>query len=66
MYDEYDIPDWPCETAAVDEFIADKLEIRLKTFDWTNAPTAWIVKAQVQSCGARLSANPGSAAEDVN
>jgi hypothetical protein len=44
MFDEYGIPDWPGETAAVDEFIAGKPDLRLKTFTWTNTPTAWIVK----------------------
>jgi hypothetical protein len=44
IFDEYGIHDWPGETAAVDEFFADKPEIRLQTFDWTNAPAAWLVK----------------------
>lgn len=44
MFDEYGIHDWPGETAAVDEFLADKPELRLKTFDWTNVPAAWLVR----------------------
>jgi hypothetical protein len=44
LFDEYGIHDWPGETAAVDEFIADKPGIRLRTFEWTNAPAAWLVK----------------------
>ena len=44
IFDEYGIHDWPGETAAVDEFLADKPELRLQTFDWTNAPAAWLVK----------------------
>ena len=44
LFDEYGIPDWPGETKAVDEFFADKPEIRLRTFDWTNVPAAYIVK----------------------
>jgi Macrocin-O-methyltransferase (TylF) len=44
MFDEYGIPDWPGETAAVDQFLADKPALRLQTFDWTNAPAAWLVK----------------------
>ena len=44
IFDEYGIPDWPGETAAVDAFIADKPNVRLETFDWTNAPAAWCLK----------------------
>lgn len=44
LFDEYSIPDWPGETRAVDEFIADKPELRLKTFPWTNAPAAYLVR----------------------
>ncbi len=44
IFDEYGIHDWPGETAAVDEFMADKPELRLQTFSWTNAPAAWLVK----------------------
>lgn len=44
IFDEYGIHDWPGETAAVDEFLADKPALRLTTFDWTNAPAAWLVK----------------------
>lgn len=44
IFDEYGIHDWPGETAAVDEFLADKPGLRLQTFDWTNTPAAWLVK----------------------
>jgi hypothetical protein len=44
IFDEYAIPDWPGETAAVDEFIADKPDARLRTFSWTNVPGAFLVK----------------------
>lgn len=44
IFDEYSIPDWPGETKAVDEFLADKPELRLRTFQWTNAPAAYLVK----------------------
>lgn len=44
LFDEYGIPDWPGETQAVDEFLADKPELKLETFTWTNAPAAYLVK----------------------
>ncbi len=44
LFDEYGIPDWPGETAAVDEFLTEHPELRLKTFDWTNVPGAYLVK----------------------
>jgi hypothetical protein len=44
LFDEYSIPDWPGETQAVDEFLEDKPDIKLKTFSWTNAPAAFLVK----------------------
>jgi hypothetical protein len=44
LFDEYGIRDWPGETAAVDQFLADKPGLRLHTFDWTNTPAAWLVK----------------------
>ena len=44
LFDEYGIPDWPGETKAVDEFFADKPNVRLRTFDWTNTPAAFVVK----------------------
>ena len=43
-FDEYGIHDWPGETAAVDEFLANKPGLRLQTFDWTNSPAAWLIK----------------------
>ncbi|MSN25200.1 MAG: macrocin-O-methyltransferase [Geobacter sp.] len=44
MFDEYSIPDWPGETKAVDEFFADKPEVKIKTLPWTNAPAGYLVK----------------------
>jgi hypothetical protein len=44
IFDEYAIADWPGETAAVDEFLADKADVRLRTFSWTNVPGAYLVK----------------------
>lgn len=44
LFDEYGIPDWPGETAAVDEFLAERPDLRLQTFDWTNTPAAFLVK----------------------
>jgi hypothetical protein len=44
LFDEYAIADWPGETQAVDEFIADKPEVRVQTLSWTNAPAGYIVK----------------------
>lgn len=44
LFDEYGIPDWPGETKAVDEFLADKPSLILKTYSWTNAPAAYLIK----------------------
>jgi hypothetical protein len=44
LFDEYSIHDWPGETRAVDEFLADKPQIQLRKFAWTNAPAAYLVK----------------------
>lgn len=44
LFDEYSILDWPGETKAVDEFFADKSNIKIKKFTWTNAPAGYIVK----------------------
>lgn len=44
LFDEYGIPEWPGETQAVDEFLAEHPELRLQTLDWTNAPAAYLVK----------------------
>ena len=44
LFDEYGIKEWPGETQAVDEFFADKPEVKLRTFDWTNVPAAYLVK----------------------
>lgn len=44
IFDEYSIKAWPGETQAVDEFIADKPELQVKTLPWTNAPAGYIIK----------------------
>ena len=44
LFDEYGIPDWPGETKAVDEFLADHKELQLKTLSWTNSPAAYLIK----------------------
>ena len=44
LFDEYAIADWPGETAAVDEFLADKQSLRVRTLAWTNAPAGYLVK----------------------
>lgn len=44
VFDEYAIKEWPGETQAVDEFLAEHPSLRLKTFEWTNAPAAYLVK----------------------
>jgi hypothetical protein len=44
LFDEYGIPDWPGETKAVDEFLADKPGIQLKTLPWNNVPAAYLIK----------------------
>ena len=44
LFDEYGIPDWPGETTAVDEFLEKNPGIKLKTFAWTNAPAAYLIK----------------------
>ena len=44
MFDEYGIHDWPGETKAVDEFLEQYPRVKLKTFNWTNTPAAYIVK----------------------
>lgn len=44
IFDEYSIADWPGETQAVDEFFADKKEVRIKKLPWTNAPAGYVIK----------------------
>lgn len=45
IFDEYGIPDWPGETAAVDKFLSSlPKQPGLRTFNWTNTPGAYIVK----------------------
>ena len=44
LFDEYSIHEWPGETRAVDEYFADKSNIKIKTLTWTNAPAAYLIK----------------------
>jgi len=44
LFDEYGIADWPGETRAVDEFLAENPGLRVKTLSWTNAPAGYVVK----------------------
>lgn len=44
IFDEYSMHDWPGETQAVDEFLADKPDAILKTLPWTNTPGAYLIK----------------------
>ena len=44
LFDEYGMKEWPGETKAVDEFLSENPELRLKTLDWTNVPAAYLVK----------------------
>jgi hypothetical protein len=44
LFDEYAIKEWPGETLAVDEFLADKPGLQVKTLPWTNVPAGYLVK----------------------
>ncbi len=44
LFDEYALHEWSGETKAVDEYFADKPNIKIKTLTWTNAPAAYIIK----------------------
>lgn len=44
IFDEYAIPPWEGESRAVDEFFADKKDIRIERFDWASNPGGYIVK----------------------
>lgn len=44
LFDEYAIKEWPGETQAVDEFLADKPGLQVKTLPWTNVPAGYLVK----------------------
>lgn len=44
LFDEYAIKEWPGETLAVDEFLADKPGLQIKTLPWTNVPAGYLVK----------------------
>lgn len=44
IFDEYAIKEWPGETQAVDEFLLSHGDIRLRTFQWTNAPSSFLIK----------------------
>ena len=45
MFDEYAISDWPGETRAVDEFFADKPEVRIRKLPWNNCPAGYVIKS---------------------
>lgn len=44
LFDEYALKEWAGETKAVDEFFADKPEVRVQTLPWTNSPAGYVVK----------------------
>ena len=44
LFDEYAIRDWPGETQAVDEFLAEQPGLCVRTLPWTNAPGGYLVK----------------------
>jgi hypothetical protein len=44
LFDEYAIANWPGETAAVDEFLADKPGLKIRAMSWTNAPAGYLIK----------------------
>jgi hypothetical protein len=44
LFDEYSIAEWPGETKAVDEFFADKNEVKIRKVSWNNAPAGYIIK----------------------
>ncbi len=44
IFDEYGIPEWPGETMAVDEWLANKPGLQLETLRWTNTPGAFLCK----------------------
>ena len=44
LFDEYGIHDWPGETQAVDEFLNENTNVRIRTLPWTNAPAGYIIK----------------------
>ncbi|TQE84012.1 TylF/MycF/NovP-related O-methyltransferase [Leptospira noguchii] len=44
LFDEYGIHDWPGETKAVDEFLDEHQNLKLRKFSWTNSPAAYLVK----------------------
>lgn len=44
ILDEYALVEWAGETQAVDEFFANKPEVKIKTFPWTNSPAGYYIK----------------------
>lgn len=44
IFDEYAIKQWPGETRAVDELLAELPGARVRTLPWTNAPAGYLVK----------------------
>lgn len=45
LFDEYALKEWQGETEAVDEFFADKPDIRVQTLDWSNSPAGYVIKS---------------------
>ena len=43
LFDEYGIPPWEGEAAAVDEFFADK-KVSIKRLDWSSNPGGYVIK----------------------
>ncbi len=44
LFDEYGIAEWPGETCAVDEFLAGRHNVKIRTLTWTNAPAGYLIK----------------------
>ena len=44
LFDEYAIKEWPGETQAVDEFLAEHPGLQIKTLSWTNTPAGYLIK----------------------
>ncbi len=44
LFDEYAIRDWPGETLAVDQWLAENPGLRVRTLPWTNAPAGYVIK----------------------
>lgn len=44
LFDEYAIHNWPGETQAVDEYFADKPNVRIRKLEWNNVPAGYVIK----------------------